>query len=423
MMNKRRARRWEWISAGVAALAGTVWLGLETEIPQNYIEAPSLHARAKAAGAPLIYEDYNPPRTGQSAAIDYARMAPDIRQIIDSSGMHLAKEIEIEKQRDVPDEAKLETLMREHANLFSKQTRALESLSTLPVYDFQTEGSRLWEGDPKAYSLATPILNLAVLDARQKNRSSASRRIRIVTRLGNQLQQGPSIVDFLAAGTCRIRAIHAVRRCIAADPEGARQYMEALGEPPDLEARAMVVLRRNVYEYIYLSSNYHGIFGDAKLIDPNGELPGDWVSRAAYAYGLRFYIPILEQITPEGDVKDEQALRVALDEFDRRAESDPGLFNYLVRAPLSTLKPRLAKFYTMCRSSLALEQCLRAIAHYVEHKEWPSPMPDDPFSEAPVQARIDGDRIMVYSVGRNENDDGGTKNLDIRIQYQPGNWW
>jgi len=28
----------------------------------------------------------------------------------------------------------------------------------------------------------------------------------------------------------------------------------------------------------------------------------------------------------------------------------------------------------------------------------------------------DADRIKVYSVGRNEIDDGGTKNLDIRIQ-------
>ncbi|MBX3097123.1 MAG: hypothetical protein KF812_09690 [Fimbriimonadaceae bacterium] len=436
MARKKRAWIW-WTAGGVAAVLGLGYaLFAQTGIPHYYFAAPEIYAQAKALGVPMTAEEFDPLREGENAGQEYVVLCQQVLDAQGSVGQDVDRDLGAVVQNGA-DRQKIRALMEEKGRLFAPLLDQMEELSRVPICqiprDYDDPVVLLLPELASIKSMAKEQMNLAVLDALDGRRTRATERVRSVVRMSDQIRQGPLLIEYLVATACHNIAIKAAQRCLAADPQGAAEYASALFENEERERQIPRVLRNEMYYFVATMRNYDPralhliIEGNATPLDSiqKDGLPNQMYNRAAMAYGLEAYMPILEVLEENGDQFDRDRVGEALGDFSARMVSPRHGLQRTVAVPAEVLLPMFGRIGEELTALETREACLKTLAQWVQSGQRPTTVPADPFSGGRLKLRQEGQTLIVYSFGKNKKDDGGVPNRaeDIVAHYTPGEWW
>ena len=282
----------------------------------------------------------------------------------------------------------------------------------------------------------------ALIEAETGNPSSATRRIEEIWALSQSLAQEPLIISQLVRIACREIALSTLERVLTRqnlDAEQLTDLSRMLNTDRDDDGlrRAWIGERCSGLDIFHMPSGKLTSFVNDPTQSGEGErdwsfLFGYWVMRLSghldrdelfYLVSTDSYIRAIDVSCPERlQIADAVSQKVAQAKIYRKGESWPFIISGLLLPSLGKVFEKAATHSARCRAaavSLALEQHRRQNGSLPESLHelapaWISQIPNDPFDTRPLRYQRSSPGYIVYSVGPDEQDNGGQAKRDAR---------
>src|SRR5262245_309855 len=349
--------------------------------------------------------------------LDAARALPG--RWPDESLDHLAQDVE----PSVPLNETQARALRAELQTRSAALRDARSLTDLPRGRYQVA----WTADAlstpmphvsEAHKVAKLLLLDALLRAQDREPDEALASCRAALNGGRSVGDEPATISQLARCGWHIRTVKAVERTLAQGQpaEGALSTTQQLLEDVAADrllltaARAERAFLHRVYEALAAGTINlpPGAAADSLVRDPTLRQPD--VLNQGHAWVLHFTTQFVE-IAKEPPEKQLPKIR----QLEATRQDAPPAARPLV--------PAVEKIAGACLRTLAQLRCASVALALERYRQaqgrWPEELtalkpaylrevPGDPFAGAPLRYRRLGDGVVVYSVGLDGTDDGGT---------------
>lgn len=234
--------------------------------------------------------------------------------------------------------------------------------------------------------------------------------------------------------------MRSAKKCMAADPSGGRAYAAAVVVGPNREKAIGKIMRREAYRFIACSRMYalhevkinerelwptDRVTWPSKIGSKQDGLPDLPFNRAALAYGLEVYLPILKHIDPDGSIPERDRLRLEVSRISESLDQPvPYLGRFVTVPAFAYVEVSEWPFKVLSRDE-ALKACLDTLAEWVATGQKPTNLPLDPYSGQPVRLLEVGSKLKVFCVNENRVDlsDALENSAEVGFEYIPGVWW
>ena len=319
-------------------------------------------------------------------------------------------------------------LLRHELAAIKRELDTLVTASTFPRLDMK----RMWEqvplvpvSEPSRFRM---VAKCFVLMANQSSLAArpleALRDVEALFGLARQAAQEPCTDGIYGANSLYTSGFSAVENVCLKHPTNrevlsqALRIVEGMRLPdvrPGLAGETFVGLNT-----IRLLAADPDAFGDRQELGSLALLRYTSVRRAFEAKLLKHQRQLYEDLP--SDPEDYKSLTKALIEAEAREDSDEGLVSQAARI--------LYPYATSLGDAMATLNARRSIAKVaimLLQRERPFPkkleLPIDPFSEKPLRYVSSGDGFLLYSLGRDRDDDGGMARYDAaRLSGEDLRW-
>lgn len=265
----------------------------------------------------------------------------------------------------------------------------------------------------------------AALLARQQRRQEAAACLSNMFHLASLPADTPLILGWVTHRSLVAIGTRATANCIQLDPVGVGAYFQ--------EANSAVyrplgsALRGELYTGIATLRNMNSPRDiESETLEPpknvrRRDLPDHLLLRLSASRMMEMWLPIMEELDPDGNPKDPARFEVILDETDRKANKmhplDP-VSGFLM--PFVGGSVIVSKRTTNLRA--LLDSYAKIVRYHNRTKSWPQTLDQlgiktqDAFSATrePFRYRRDATGFRIWSIGRNGTDEGGLSSSEWR---------
>ena len=408
-------RLWKWLKrAGIALLAFIVLLLLVNSI-LIWITGSRLEARLQAlrdAGEPLTLKELEPkPIPPDKNAATYLRRAKgDLDAVMKELGPIYERIIDDEgnDQRSEADSKAIRAVLDSHPTLFPLLEQAAACESYQSGLDYSTDGNVFLNGllANVQHDVREPIkileekVRLQIADGKQ---DEAVQNAVAILRISRKVQSEPFVISYLVVCFVRAIGIDSANRVLRSGPisQQARAALDAELQAMNADASFERCLKT---ERAFGLEMFRGIVRD-NVAFPNRAYFND--EQCHHIDMIGAFLPLISKPYAE-----------ARPEFEKFLKGNKSSWRHIVA---SLNGPALQKVHEAHLRTLAHVRCLRVLNALQEKAPMadagtvkladlgvPADATGDPYNGLPLLVRKSGGDWIVYCVGTNLIDDGGS---------------